>query len=75
AIQASLYPNPSAGTSVLEASQALVRVRIWDLQGRLVWEAAGDSPRWELTSPSKGIFFVEGWTRSGEQVHLRWVVE
>ncbi|MCS6790104.1 MAG: hypothetical protein NZ580_03900 [Bacteroidia bacterium] len=75
AVKATLYPNPSTGLSVLETSQPLVHVRVWDLGGRLLWEAFGESTRWELNSPAQGIFLIEGWTRTGEPVHLRWVVE
>lgn len=71
-----LYPNPSADKEAwLEAPhQPIRRVRLWDVQGRLVQEIQGESMRWQLHAPMGGVYVVEGELQSGDWFATRWVV-
>ncbi|GAB4425755.1 MAG: hypothetical protein OHK0039_43530 [Bacteroidia bacterium] len=69
-----LYPNPGAGSLTLEAPTPILRLRIYDMPGRLVLDQRHDDPTVHVRTQGvqAGIYLVEVTTTQGRAVQ-RWV--
>lgn len=69
-----LWPNPSTGRAWLAASVPLVRVEVWNLEGRRVLWREGPLYQAELAVPEVGLYLVQLYTLDGSCQTLRWQV-
>ncbi|MCS6790807.1 MAG: hypothetical protein NZ580_07500, partial [Bacteroidia bacterium] len=74
-VQLLLYPNPSGRETVwLESSEPMERVRIWNLQGALLYEEFLRREKTTLPMLPAGVYSVEVLLRDGRSTNLRWIV-
>ena len=57
----SIYPNPSQGIFTIQANNPITKLSVTNLMGQIVYRKAINSltTTLDLTSQSKGIYFIE----------------
>ncbi len=61
-----IYPNPAHGQCTMQFGDKLpIVVRLYTLEGALVWEATPNKETMEVRLPSKGVFLLVSETKEG----------
>ena len=61
-----IYPNPAHGQCTVQFDGVMPTVvRLYTLEGSLVWEAAPNKEIMEVKLPSKGVFLLVSETKEG----------
>lgn len=68
-----VYPNPSTGTFNVSASQAINKLHVKDITGKVIWtsDVSNNFYTLDLSQEANGIYFVQLVSESGQEQVIR----
>ncbi len=68
----SIYPNPSSGFFRINAEVVIDEIKVFDLAGKLMYNADVSSKYYEISLPQSGFYFIE--LKSGDDTFTQKIV-